>query len=71
MDEKYRALVVTVSDRASAGVYEDETGPAVAAFLAERGYEVEGTLVVPDERAEIESSLGRAAEWDVALVLTC
>lgn len=71
MDEKYRALVVTVSDRASAGVYEDETGPAVAAFLAERGYEVEGTLVVPDERAEIESTLARAAERDVALVLTC
>ena len=71
MDEKYRALVVTVSDRASAGVYEDETGPAVAAFLAERGYEVEGTLVVPDERAEIESTLARAAERDAALVLTC
>lgn len=71
MDERYRALVVTVSDRASAGVYEDETGPAVAAFLAERGYEVEGTLVVPDERAEIESTLARAAERDVALVLTC
>ena len=30
MDERYRALIVTVSDRASAGVYEDRTGPAVA-----------------------------------------
>lgn len=71
MDEKYRAVVVTVSDRASAGVYEDETGPAVAAFLAGHGYEVAGTLVVPDDRPRIEAALKGAAEKDAALVLTC
>lgn len=71
MGEKYRATVITVSDRASAGVYEDRTGPAVAAFLAERGYEVTGTYVVPDERADIEAALREAAEKDVALALTC
>lgn len=71
MDEKYRVAVVTVSDRASAGVYEDETGPAVAAFLAGHGYEVAGTLVVPDDRPRIEAALKGAAEKDVALVLTC
>lgn len=71
MDEKYRAVVVTVSDRASAGAYEDETGPAVAAFLAGHGYEVAGTLVVPDDRPRIEAALKGAAEKDAALVLTC
>ena len=71
MGEKYRATVITVSDRATAGVYEDRTGPAVAAFLAERGYEVAETLVVPDERADIEDALRAAAEKDVALALTC
>lgn len=71
MEEKYRAVVVTVSDRASAGVYEDETGPAVAAFLAGHGYEVAGTLVVPDDRPRIEAALKGAAEKDAALVLTC
>ena len=71
MDEKYRAIVITVSDRASAGVYEDGTGPAVAALLAERGYAVIETRVVPDERADIEAALVEAAEKDVALVLTC
>lgn len=71
MDEKYRAVVVTVSDRASAGVYEDETGPAVAAFLAGHGYEVARTLVVPDDRPRIEAALKGAAEKDAALVLTC
>lgn len=71
MDEKYQAVVVTVSDRASAGAYEDETGPAVAAFLAGHGYEVAGTLVVPDDRPRIEAALKGAAEKDAALVLTC
>lgn len=71
MGERYRAAVITVSDRASAGVYEDGTGPAVAAFLAGHGYEVVGTRVVPDERADIEAALVEAAKKDVALVLTC
>lgn len=71
MDEKYRVVVVTVSDRASAGIYEDETGPAVAVFLAGHGYEVAGTLVVPDDRPRIEAALKGAAEKDAALVLTC
>lgn len=65
------AAVVTVSDRAAAGVYEDATGPAVSVLLAGRGYEVVRALVVPDERAEIESALVHAAECDVALVVTC
>lgn len=71
MGKKHQAAVITVSDRASAGVYEDMTGPAVAAFLAEHGYEVAMTRVVPDERADIEAVLVEAAEKDVALVLTC
>ena len=36
----YQAAVITVRDRASAGVYEDKSGPAVAAMLKEAGYEV-------------------------------
>lgn len=71
MSEKYRAAVITVSDRASAGVYADETGPAVSAFLVEHGYEVVETRVVPDDRARIEAALTAAAARDLALVLTC
>lgn len=69
--EPYRAAVITVSDRASAGVYEDATGPAVAALLVEYGYEVVERLVVPDERGRIEGALRELAARDVALVLTC
>jgi molybdenum cofactor synthesis domain-containing protein len=43
-----RALAVTVSNRAAAGVYEDRSGPVLARLLAESGCTVDGPLVVPD-----------------------
>ncbi|MGI4894360.1 MAG: MogA/MoaB family molybdenum cofactor biosynthesis protein [Janthinobacterium lividum] len=42
------ALVVTVSNRASAGVYEDTSGPVVTEGLRSYGFQVDGPLVVPD-----------------------
>lgn len=43
-----KALVVSVSNRASAGVYEDRTGPVLVEGLAGLGFEVDGPRVVPD-----------------------
>jgi len=43
-----RALAITVSNRASAGVYEDKSGPVLAGLLAEAGCAVDGPVVVPD-----------------------
>lgn len=43
-----RALVVSVSNRAAAGVYEDTTGPLIVAALEELGFEVTGPVVVSD-----------------------
>jgi molybdenum cofactor synthesis domain-containing protein len=43
-----RALVVSVSNRASAGVYEDRTGPVIVEGLAALGFDVDGPQVVPD-----------------------
>ena len=31
----YKACVITVSDRASAGIYEDKSGPEVAKLLTD------------------------------------
>src|SRR5262245_36156381 len=42
------ARVVAASNRAAAGVYEDRTGPAIAEWLRERGFEVGDVVVVPD-----------------------
>ena len=43
-----RALAVTVSNRAAAGVYEDRSGPVLVSLLREAGCEVDGPQVVPD-----------------------
>ncbi|MFI6903939.1 molybdenum cofactor biosynthesis protein B [Nonomuraea sp. NPDC050394] len=43
-----RALVITVSNRASAGIYADKSGPLLVSLLGEAGCEVDGPVVVPD-----------------------
>jgi molybdenum cofactor synthesis domain-containing protein len=43
-----RALAITVSNRAAAGVYEDRSGPVLARLLTDAGCEVDGPQVVPD-----------------------
>jgi len=44
-----RALAITVSNRAAAGVYADRSGPVLAGLLAEAGCDqVDGPRVVPD-----------------------
>jgi molybdenum cofactor synthesis domain-containing protein len=43
-----KAAVICASNRASAGVYDDTTGPLIADALHEAGFEVDGPVVVPD-----------------------
>jgi molybdenum cofactor synthesis domain-containing protein len=43
-----RALAITVSNRASAGVYEDRSGPVLVRLLQAAGCEVDGPVVIPD-----------------------
>jgi molybdenum cofactor synthesis domain-containing protein len=63
---RYRALVVTASNRAAAGVYEDTGGPLIATALVALGFAVEGPLVVPDgEPVERALREGVAAAYDV------
>jgi molybdenum cofactor synthesis domain-containing protein len=63
-----RALAVTVSSRAAAGVYPDKSGPVLAELLREAGCEVEGPLVIPDGSA-VEAALqdAIAAGYDVVV----
>lgn len=61
-----RALVVTVSNRASAGVYADKSGPLLVELLSEAGCEVSGPTVVPDgEPVEAALRAGVAEGFDV------
>lgn len=59
-----RIGVLTISDRASRGEYEDESGPAIREFLGEiLTSEWEAVpRVVPDERGRIAAELRRMAD---------
>ena len=63
-----RALVVTASNRAAAGVYSDRGGPVLVAGLAALGFEVDGPMVVPDgDPVEQQLRQAVAAGYDVVL----
>ena len=68
----YTAAVITVSDRGFAGEREDTSGPALCAFLIEKGYDVSYTAIVPDERKQIRETLIFCAdELRADLIVTC
>ncbi len=64
-----RAHVVSVSNRAAAGVYEDTTGPRIVAALQEAGFGTVTSDVVPDGEPVAEA-LKAAVTDGVALVVT-
>ena len=65
-----KALVLTISDTASAGRREDLSGPEARRILTEAGFEVSGIEILPDERPQIESRLRKASEEGFRLVVT-
>lgn len=65
-----RAVVVTVSDRSSAGERDDTSGPRAVALLAELGFVVGAVVVVADERGAIRAALQAAVEGGADLVCT-
>ena len=65
--------VVTVSDRASAGIYEDKGGPGIEAALAAILVTPWRAVrrVIPDERLRIEATLRELADAErCSLILT-
>ncbi|MGZ4428647.1 MAG: MogA/MoaB family molybdenum cofactor biosynthesis protein [Nocardioidaceae bacterium] len=64
-----KATVVTCSNRAAAGVYEDTGGPLIAAALTDAGFEVEGPVVVPDGEP-VAAAIRAAVDGGARAVLT-
>ena len=60
----FSARVITVSDRSSRGERPDASGPALVAFLGEKGF------IVDAERQQIDRALHKAISDDIALVVT-
>ncbi|GHB37704.1 molybdenum cofactor biosynthesis protein [Streptomyces viridiviolaceus] len=62
----YAALVITASNRAAAGIYEDKGGPLIAEGLRRFGFAVDGPQVVPDgEPVQAALRAGVEAGYDV------
>jgi molybdenum cofactor synthesis domain-containing protein len=64
-----RALAITASNRAAAGVYPDKSGPVLAELLRQAGCEVSGPVVVPDGEP-LEAALRDAVADGYDIVVT-
>ncbi len=64
-----RALAITISNRASAGIYPDKSGPVLAELLRAAGCDTDGPQVIPDGTA-VEIALREAVEAGYDLVVT-
>lgn len=64
--------ILTVSDRASQGQYDDRSGPVIHEIVGHRlGWEIAQTAVVPDDMAEIRAVLIHWSDQDrLNLILT-
>ena len=65
-----RALIITASHRASAGVYKDLSGAALKDGLKKLGYEVVGYKLVQDDMHQIATTIKSAIEEEIDLIVT-
>ena len=52
-EQRWKAAVVTLSDKGYAGEREDKSGPLLCSMLEEAGYEVTEVRLLPDEQKMI------------------
>jgi molybdopterin adenylyltransferase len=62
--------IITVSDRASKGIYDDLGGPAVREAAQSRGWSVVAETIVPDEKRDIQRAIREQINKGCQLVLT-
>ena len=61
---RWKAAVVTLSDKGYAGEREDKSGPLICEMITEAGYDVEQRLLLPDEKEEIKKCLCTLCDED-------
>jgi len=64
------AVVITASNRASAGVYADTSGEILAAGLVKLGYELSSPIVIPDDVTQIQDAIKQSLAEKVDLIVT-
>jgi molybdenum cofactor synthesis domain-containing protein len=66
---RYRGIVITVSTRASKGIWEDTTGPVISSTLNELGIATPAPIVIPDGEA-VEQTLREQIQAGANLIIT-
>jgi molybdopterin adenylyltransferase len=62
--------IITISDRASRGDYEDLGGPALKEAAHQQGWEVLSQVLVPDEKGAIQRAVREQVNRGCQLILT-
>ncbi len=62
--------IITISDRAARGLYDDLGGPALKEAAAGYGWKVAGEALVPDEKRDIQRAVREQIARGCHLVLT-
>src|SRR6185436_10286548 len=62
--------IITISDRASKGLYDDLGGPALKQAAEAQGWKVAGEALVPDERRDIQHAIRELMSQGCQLILT-
>jgi len=70
-----RIRIMTLSDRASSGIYKDESGPALqtaleAHFAGKRWHPTYTSVLLPDDKERLQRELQRAVDEQVDVVFT-
>ena len=67
----FTAAWITMSDKGSQGLREDDSGPLIGKILTENGYDVVETILIPDDEDILKKELMRLADQrQVNLVMT-
>ena len=67
----FKAAVITSSDKGSAGLREDKSGPLIGQILTENGYEVVYTSILPDDRKLLSEAMAELCDnGGIHLLLT-
>jgi molybdenum cofactor synthesis domain-containing protein len=64
------AIVITASNRASKGIYEDSSGQILAAGLSDIGYSVTNTIIVADDIEQIQMEITKGLSAEIDLIVT-
>src|SRR6059036_2612558 len=62
--------IITISDRASGGQYQDLGGPAVKTAAENHGWDVLAEAIVPDDKKRIQGTIRSFSAQGCGLILT-